>query len=139
MVPLDRARIAELIPHSGRMVLLHSVTAWDDTTITCHATSHRLPDNPLRRGRLSSLAGIEYAAQGMALHGALVSGNRRERRVLGSVREVRMTVATLDDIAADLTIRVQLLGQASAGAQYGFLVEADAKTLVTGRATVFAL
>ena len=68
---LNRPDIARLIPHAGRMVLLDGVLDWTAETLRARACSHRAPDNPLRRaGRLSVIAGIEYAAQATAIHGA---------------------------------------------------------------------
>lgn len=67
---LDRAAIAALIPHDGAMCLLDGVLAWDRTSITCAASSHRAPGNPLAAGcRLDVVCGVEYAAQAMAVHG----------------------------------------------------------------------
>ena len=72
---IDANRIRELIPHAGTMCLLENVVELDDTSISCETCSHLDPRNPLRhKGHLSSLCGIEYAAQAMALHGALRSG-----------------------------------------------------------------
>ncbi len=72
---IDVNRIRELVPHAGAMCLLESVVQYDDQSICCETSSHLGAHNPLRyKGRLSSLCGIEYAAQAMALHGALKSG-----------------------------------------------------------------
>ena len=45
---IDRAWIAARIPHQGSMCLLDAVESWDEQQIVCRATSHALPDNPLR-------------------------------------------------------------------------------------------
>ncbi|MES1161985.1 MAG: hydroxymyristoyl-ACP dehydratase, partial [Rhizobacter sp.] len=70
---LDHDGIAALIPHSGTMCLLARLEVWDLQRIVCSATNHRDPQHPLRtrRGLLAPVA-IEYAAQAMALHGALI-------------------------------------------------------------------
>ena len=61
---LDRAQLAALIPHAGAMCLLDAVVAWDSTTITCLASSHRAADNPLAVRRcLDTVCGVEYASQ----------------------------------------------------------------------------
>ena len=71
---LDRAAIAARIPHQGSMCLLDAVLAWDSGQIHCRASSHRQPDNPLRAAaRRGAACGIEYAAQAMAVHGALLA------------------------------------------------------------------
>ena len=69
---MNRAAIAALIPHRGAMCLLAGVQEWDAQQLVCTATNHRDANHPLRtrRGLLAGAA-IEYAAQAMALHGAL--------------------------------------------------------------------
>ena len=58
------------------MCLLDEVLTWDATQIRCRSATHRVPDNPLRaHGRLGAVCGIEYAAQAMAVHGALVGSS----------------------------------------------------------------
>ena len=72
---LDRGWIEKHIPHQGRMCLLDEVIEWNAQHIRCRTATHRAPDNPLRsHGRLGIACGIEYAAQAMALHGALAHG-----------------------------------------------------------------
>ncbi|WP_322048420.1 hotdog family protein [Paraburkholderia sp. J67] len=140
--PLDHAWIAAHIPHSGAMCLLDGVEAWDDTRIRCTATSHRDPHNPLRaRGRLGSACGIEYAAQAMAVHGALVGANDGDNagpRVgfLASVRSVEAHVARLDIFAAPLTIEAERLSGDGNSVLYAFTVRCDAQLLLSGRAAV---
>ncbi len=74
-IRLDHAAIAARIPHAGSMCLLHEVVAWDAGSIDCIARTHRDPANPLRsRNQLATVHGVEYAAQAMALHGALLGG-----------------------------------------------------------------
>lgn len=139
-MPLDQAAIARLIPHAGRMVLLDTVVAHDERCLWARSGSHRRPDHPLRRDqRLSPMAGVEYAAQAAAVHGALRSGEEAGPRpgFLAMLREVGWTVDRLDDLAADLEIRVQLLEAQSASVMYDFQVEADGTVLLAGRLAVF--
>src|SRR5438874_2386771 len=71
-LPINKAEIRTLIPHSGLMCLLDQVTQWDDRSITCVTNTHRDPANPLRRnGHLSALHAFEYGAQAAAVHGGL--------------------------------------------------------------------
>jgi predicted hotdog family 3-hydroxylacyl-ACP dehydratase len=73
-VPIDVERIRELVPHAGKMCLLERVVDCDTASIRCETRSHLDRANPLRRnGHLSSVCAIEYAAQAMALHGALTA------------------------------------------------------------------
>jgi len=60
---------------TGGMCLLDEVIDWSAARVSCRSGTHREPDNPLRAfGRLGIACGIEYAAQAMAVHGALVAG-----------------------------------------------------------------
>ena len=90
--PFDRRWIAARIPHAGSMCLLDSVIAWSDSGVVCRASSHRQPANPLRSdGTLGVLAGVEYAAQAMAVHAALLepAGAAPAAGYLASVRDAR--------------------------------------------------
>jgi predicted hotdog family 3-hydroxylacyl-ACP dehydratase len=99
---LDHAAILALIPHQGPMCLLDRVVAWDETRIECVAVNHRDPQHPLRSasGLLASAA-IEYAAQAMAVHGALcagAAGSSSAPGFLASARDVRLERWRLDDL-----------------------------------------
>ena len=70
----DRAMIASLIPQQGTMCLLDTIEYWDGRRIICTSMQHRSVENPLRsRNALSSLHGIEFAAQAVAAHGGLTA------------------------------------------------------------------
>ena len=143
---LQQLEIARRIPHQGRMCLLDAVTKWDAERIVCQASSHRAPDNPLRAGgRLGAACGVEYAAQAMAVHGALLAesveatcAGAAPPRVgyLASVRSVTLHVQRLDTIASDLTVTAErLLGDAN-HILYSFRLEAGPQLLLEGRAAV---
>ena len=140
---LDAAQIARLIPHQGDMCLLAVVTQYDPQSITCRATSHRLVTNPLREnGLLHSVCGVEYAAQAMAIHGTLISGQTdkppRGGRLAG-VRSLDLKVNRLDDIKADLEINAtQLMGDENSMV-YSFTVAAAGRNLLEGKATVILM
>lgn len=137
---LDHAAIAARIPHQGTMCLLDQVVAWDAQTIRCTARSHREPANPLRaEGRLASVCGIEYAAQAMAIHGALLATDAPTAPRAGyltSVRSVTLAVATLDDIAGDLQIVAERLSGSDNTILYAFRVSENERELLAGRASV---
>jgi predicted hotdog family 3-hydroxylacyl-ACP dehydratase len=137
-MPLDRSWIELNIPHHGRMCLLDEVVEWNSERIRCRATSHRLPDNPLRsQGRLGIAGGIEYAAQTMAAHGALTGGTGRpEAGFLAGLRDMRLHVLRLDDIESDLICDATLVAGDRGTALYEFVLCTEAKRLVNGRATV---
>jgi predicted hotdog family 3-hydroxylacyl-ACP dehydratase len=138
-MPLDHAWLLAHLPHQGSMCLLDAVTDWDAQRIRCTATSHRHADNPLRaHGRLGAACGIEYAAQAMAAHGALLAAADGAPRAgyLASVRGVDLHVSRLDDIAADLEVEAERLSGDGNTILYGFRVSAAGRELLSGRAAV---
>lgn len=139
-VPLDHAWIACHIPHQGNMCLLDCVEDWDEQRIQCRATSHRDADNPLRAdGRLGAACGIEYAAQAMAVHGALLASPGSAGARVGylvSVRGTHLLVPRLDDIPADLQVAATCVTRSENNILYEFNVNAAGVQLLKGRATV---
>lgn len=138
-MPLDHAWLRAHLPHQGSMCLLDAVTAWDAQRIRCTASSHRHADNPLRaHDRLGAACGIEYAAQAMAAHGALLAASDSSPGVgyLAGVRGVELHVARLDDIAADLDVEAERQSGDDNIIIYGFHVSAGGRALLSGRATV---
>jgi predicted hotdog family 3-hydroxylacyl-ACP dehydratase len=139
-VRLDRRWIEERIPHKGKMCLLDEVLKWDLTQTQCRSSTHRSPDNPLRAyGQLGSACGIEYAAQTMAVHGALManaSGGLAPSGFLASVRGVRLNMDRLDVFEADLITAVIRIAGDENTALYEFSVSADDVMLLTGRAAI---
>lgn len=140
LADLDHAWIARHIPHQGSMCLLDHVVAWDETQIICAASSHRALDNPLRAyAGLGIACGIEYAAQAMAVHGALLAPAESALARVGylvSVRGVSMHVARLDQIAADLRISASCIMRGDNTMLYAFSLSADSQLLLEGRASV---
>ena len=129
------------------MCLLDEVMEWDPQHICCRTGTHRLPDNPLRsHGLLGIACGIEYAAQAMAVHGALCAGaapgHGPEVGLLASVREVRLHVLRLDDIGADLICNATRVAGDRGTALYEFALwseapaSREARELLSGRAAV---
>jgi predicted hotdog family 3-hydroxylacyl-ACP dehydratase len=141
---LDRAGIAALIPHSGSMCLLARLQSWDAQRIACMATNHRDADHPLRTASgLMSPCAIEYAAQAMALHGALIgqdAGTAASPGFLASARGVQLHVLRLDDLppAAVDELHIEAVRQSGDARQilYSFTVRHDGKPLAEGRAAV---
>jgi len=141
---MNRPWIEARIPHQGRMCLLDEVIDWDPHRIRCRTGTHRAPDNPLRaHDRLGVACGIEYAAQAMALHGALAVGVRDASAggasrvgLLASVRDARLHVLRLDDIENDLNCEAALLAGDSLTALYEFALRDRDRILLSGRASV---
>jgi len=137
---LDHAWIASHIPQQGAMCLIDEVLDWSATDIRCRTASHRLDSNPLRTAdRLRSECGIEYAAQAIAIHGALNALPHSTSAVAGmlaSVRGVSLHVDRLDDIDDDLLIRGTRIGGDGTALLYDFSVSLESKVFLTGRATI---
>jgi predicted hotdog family 3-hydroxylacyl-ACP dehydratase len=136
---IDRAWIQRHIPHQGNMCLLERVVQWDDTSIACLARSHVAQDNPLRHTQgLPVSAGIEYAAQAMAVHGALLApvDQLPEVGYLTSVRNVQWWAPRLDDVGAELTIQATRLSGNDVSLLYDFSVLCHDRLLLRGRAGV---
>lgn len=132
--------IADLIPHAGCMVLLDQIESYDATRLRCVATSHQAADNPLRSsdGTLGTLAGLEYAGQAMAVHGALIGaqqGGTPRRGYLASARDLQLGAATLDGLDT-LVIEVEALSIEAQRVLYQFRVSSADVTVLTGRAAV---
>ncbi|MEO8835549.1 MAG: hydroxymyristoyl-ACP dehydratase [Caldimonas sp.] len=141
---LDRAGIAGLIPHRGPMCLLEQMRAWDETRIECVARNHRDADHPLRTasGLLASAA-IEYAAQAMAVHGALcarAAGARAAPGMLASARDVRLACLRLDDLPYaspdELVVVAERQAADATRILYAFRVAHGGREIVSGRAAV---
>lgn len=153
-VHYDRHWIAAHIPHQGGMCLLDAVCTWDAAQVTCRASSHRDPTNPLRhRERLGAICAIEYAAQAMAVHAALLfeaaksgaanavdkqsdANARPASGLLTSARAVELHVARLDDVIDDLLIEARRLSGDAVSVLYSFTISAAHNLLASGRAAV---
>src|SRR3989344_6546637 len=130
-VQLDKNDICALIPHQGAMCMLDEVLSWDATRIVCASRSHLSSDNPLRsEGRLRAVCGVEYAAQAMALHGALLSAGPIAAGYLVSVRDLKLNTRYLDESEGVLTVAAKRLMGGAEGLVYEFTVSAETDTLL---------
>lgn len=135
---LSQDELCQLLPHSGAMCLLDTVEAWDERTICCRATSQTDRHNPLcHHGKITAINGIEYAAQAMGVHGALVnvSAGSPALAYLAALRGVKLHVDTLHQYP-ELTIKCERLGGDNHGFIYTFEISAGDTLLLEGRATV---
>lgn len=136
------ATIARLIPHADRMCLLARIRDYDDACIVCEADSHRDADNPLRHnGRLSVQAGIEYAAQAVAVHGGLREGRDGNARAgyIVILSKVDWQHDRLDDVAGPLIVSAERHVALSDGFSYRFSVSGDERLLIQGEMIVSLL
>jgi predicted hotdog family 3-hydroxylacyl-ACP dehydratase len=139
----DSIDIRQLIPHHGKMCVLAGVRHYDEQSIRCYSTSHHAPDNPLRENnQLHAVCGVEYAAQAMAVHGALTSqqnnGTPRAGRLAG-VRSVELHTHRLDDINAPLEVEATKIMGNENSMVYEFTIHAAQRLLLKGKATVMLL
>jgi predicted hotdog family 3-hydroxylacyl-ACP dehydratase len=135
----DRATVKSLIPQQGAMCLLDSIEYWNGQRIICTSMQHRSAGNPLRtRKALSSLHGIEFAAQAVAAHGGLTATGQARPRVglLLSARDCKFHRWKLDDIEGPLVIEAELMGANDRTRQYRFKVSAQETVAVEGRVAV---
>lgn len=137
---LDRSQLAALIPHAGSMCLLDAVEEWTAEWIRCSARSHSDAANPLRRcGQLAALHLVEYAAQAMAVHGALLAQGKPQPGMIGALRDVRCHVTRIDDVLQLLDVSATRRLARSDGMIYDFIVslrESPTRTLCEGRISV---
>src|SRR6266536_2524387 len=138
-VPITKAEIRTLIPHSGLMCLLDEVRQWDDRSIVCITNTHRDPANPLRRdGRLSALHAFEYGAQAAAVHGGLRAhslGEIAPPGYLAAFRDAHLHVTSLDDIRSPLQISAKHLFGDGANTVYECRISAGGTAIAEGRIT----
>ncbi len=141
---LDHAGIEALIPHRGPMCLLDRMASWEATRIECVAVNHRDPRHPLRTasGLLASAA-IEYAAQSMALHGALcadAAGDQAAAGFLASARDVRLACRRLDDLPCadpdELVVIAERQAADAARILYAFHLHHGGREVAAGRVAV---
>ncbi len=145
MASLHKAEIAARIPHSGPMCLLDRVVSWNNETIICEANNHRDDNHPLARdGMLDTMAAIEYAAQAMAVHGALIAEHNAsitpsaspKMGYLASVRDVSCAIPFLHELAAPMRIEATRLMGEETRILYEFKVSAGEQLCAQGRAAV---
>jgi predicted hotdog family 3-hydroxylacyl-ACP dehydratase len=122
------------------MCLLDEVVEWTVDSIFCRSESHRREDNALRaHGRLGIACGIEYAAQAMAVHGALRAASLSQQSrpgLLASVRGLSMNVDRLDGIAGALFASATIVNGDATMVLYEFSLADSTRVLLSGRATI---
>lgn len=134
--------IDTLLPHAGRMRLIDRVVSYDEQSIICESGSHRAPDHPLAEaGVLSIICGLEYGAQAMAIHGALLAasgspGARRRHGFLVAASDLQWSAARLDECAAPLVIKAVSEFCSDNQVSYRFEISASSTTVLGGRASV---
>ncbi|HEV2621433.1 MAG TPA: phosphotransferase [Frateuria sp.] len=137
---LPKSDWAHLIPHAGDMCLLDAVLAWDEHTVHACSDGHARADHPLRGPHgLHAVHLVEFGAQAMAVHGALLARARGIERMrpglLVSLREVALAIEYVSP-GGRLDVHSHCMYADDAGAQYAFRVEQAGRVLASGRAAV---
>ncbi len=86
------------------------------------------------------IAGLEYAAQAMAVHVGLttdISEHNASLGYLGAVRDLKINSRTFQQFAEDLTIKASLLLEQHMSFMYSFSMKANQVMLLQGRASIF--
>lgn len=135
--------IETLLPHAGRMRLVDRVVSYDEQRIVCESDSHRAADHPLANaGTLPIVAGLEYGAQAMAIHGGLLAASTERSRAgarhgfLVAASDLKWFVDRLDTCASPLVIEAINELRSDNQVAYRFEIRAADATLLTGRASV---
>ncbi|MCK5696772.1 MAG: hypothetical protein KAI02_01330 [Gammaproteobacteria bacterium] len=149
---MNKSELCQLLPHTGKMCLIDQLLSWDSTTLIAQTTSHLKQDNPLQQqdGMINSIMGIEYAAQTMALHSALLyqenyrqeqSLQKKDSGYLATIRNIQMNAEHLNPSLSDnthpLIISVSLLMSDTQGYCYKFNITRHNMTLISGQLTLF--
>ncbi len=135
---IGRRQLCQLIPHAGRMCLLDEVLSWDRQRIHCRSYSHRLADNPLSdENGLAGIHAVEYAAQSMAVHGALLAQDAAPAAgFIAALKDVRVHVDDLRQLEHALEVHSEALLIQSEAMIYRFTVSAGKRSVAQGRITV---
>jgi predicted hotdog family 3-hydroxylacyl-ACP dehydratase len=142
---LTKDWIAAHIPHQGSMCLLDGVKEYGAEHIVCVTSSHSLMDNPLRVAeRLGMATGIEYAAQAMAVHCALLaettelSQNTKQstQGYIAAIRAVSNNLDHWDHLPGKVYVIAERQSAMDSGAMYAFRLEHAYVVLQSGRVTL---
>lgn len=136
---MDRAAIADLIPHGLDMCMLDGLISWDSDGIKCCSDRHRNADNPLMDcGELHSACLVEFCAQAAALHGALLQHNKpgydgAPVLYLGAVKQLQLHRPYIDKSLPTLQISAQCAVSTANGSIYQVNAVAGPELLLQGR------
>ncbi len=136
-ISISPISISSLIPHQGAMCLLDRIVEWDDRRVVLETDTHRSAANPLRvADKLRAVNLCEYAAQAMAVHGALRAGAAAAEGMLVALRSVEFARDWIHDLSSSLRIEAVCLHQDASSLQYSFRVTHRGGLLAEGRAAV---
>ncbi|MBF0263671.1 MAG: phosphotransferase [Gammaproteobacteria bacterium] len=141
--PIKKKEIKKLIPHSGNMCLIEEVLEADKQSLKARSQTHLSENNPLRvNGQIHIVNAVEYAAQAMAIHGALLSLKDSDEVVVKqgyivSLRNINTYIEYLPVSESDLLVAINLLMGSETGYSYEFEVKNKNNLLISGRISIF--
>ena len=134
---LDRSELAALLPHNDEMVLIDRVLTWSEKELVCETRRHLDPLFPLSEGHLvPASAGIELAAQAMAIHVAVVRDDGPKQGLLTHVKNVTIGMPSLNSTLDPLTIAVNAGRVGTRGCTYSFEIRSGGTVCLDGRVGV---
>lgn len=135
---IDHQGICDLIPHTGSMCLLDTVTAWDQGSIRCTAISHRQISNPFIDSAgyaMSSAILVEYGAQAAAVHAGLLqqgmAGNGTA--YIGAVKNLKFHHKKVSRDIETLLVTAQCELNSREGAIYTIECGDDSDVIISAR------
>ena len=134
---LDRSVIERLVPQTGAMCFLDSVTHWDAHSISCSAPAPDENHPLLRSGKVPAITAAEYAAQATALHGALLDTATTPRAgMLAKLSDVEVHRAWFPTDERRLSVQATLISRTLGGCLYSFDVASAHQPIASGRLMV---
>ena len=124
---IDAGPLYQQLPHSGSVCLIDQILDWTDTSITSHGQLKQ--DQMLYDETLSPWAGLEYAAQSLALHGVLLSSTNEQKNDHAFISAMIVSIKSLSinpdlnlSVPAAITTQVQILAHQPQAASCQFTV-----------------
>jgi predicted hotdog family 3-hydroxylacyl-ACP dehydratase len=105
---IDCTDIAELIPHSGRMVLLDRIIDFDEQSLSAELTVRN--DSLLSDDKcVPAYAGIEYMAQAIAVYAGIQAKQAGEPIKIGFLLGTRRYVSNVGSFAVGTLLTIQVI------------------------------
>lgn len=128
---LDQQQIAKMLPHAGDMCLLSKVLTWDAEQLTGLAVDLNFKNNPLLcDAELFSITGVEYAAQAVAVHAGLASGQTSGEGYLVQIKNINIHKPKLSSEPIKVAVYKQALQPYSM--IYDFKISESAELIIEG-------
>jgi predicted hotdog family 3-hydroxylacyl-ACP dehydratase len=108
MTMLTMPPIADVVPHSARMLLLDRVVQYDEESLTAELTIR--PDSPfVRSGSVGTWVALEYMAQAIAAFAGCEARTRGEPPKVGFLIGSRHFTCTVPELPVGATMQVTVV------------------------------